>query len=221
MIREAQLDGIKLVYREEGDPAAPPLLLVHGRTADHNDWNGITQHFAARHHVIVPDLRGHGRSDRPGTYTLPGMAADLVALLDHVGAARATVVGHSLGGVLSCLVAGGHPERVERLVLEDVPALPLRDRPPVVEDGSTGFDWRMVHETERQFLHPGPAWREALSAITAPTLVLSGGAASPFDAGETAARIPGAKLVTIEAGHLIHVGARKEFLRTVDAFLGV
>ncbi|MFI7614752.1 alpha/beta fold hydrolase [Nonomuraea terrae] len=221
MIREAQLDGIKLVYREEGDPAAPPLLLVHGRTADHNDWNGITQHFAARHHVIVPDLRGHGRSDRPGTYALPEMAADLVALLDHVGAARATVVGHSLGGVLSCLVAGGHPERVERLVLEDVPTLPLRDRPPVVEDGSTGFDWRMVHETERQFLHPDPAWREALSAITAPTLVLSGGAASPFDAGETAARIPAAKLVTIEAGHLIHVGARKEFLRTVDAFLGV
>lgn len=219
MIRKAHVNGITLVYREEGDPSAPPLLLVHGRTADHNDWNGITQHFARRHHVIVPDMRGHGGSDRPGTYALPDMAADLVALLDHAGAARATVIGHSLGGVVLCLLAGGSPERVERLVLEDVPTLPLRDRDPIVEDGSTGFDWRMVHETERQFLDPDPGWRRTVAAITAPTLVLSGGTASPFHAEETAALIPGAQLVTIEAGHLIHVGARAEFLRTVDSFL--
>lgn len=219
VIRKAHVNGVTLVYREEGDPSAPPLLLVHGRTADHNDWNGITQHFARRHHVIVPDLRGHGGSDHPGTYALPDMAADLVALLDHVGAARATVIGHSLGGVVSCLLASGSPGRVDRLVLEDVPTLPLRDRDPIVEDGSTGFDWRMMHETERQFLDPDPRWRQALTAITAPTLVLSGGAASPFHADETAALIPGAKLVTIEAGHLIHVGARAGFLRAVDSFL--
>ncbi|MEW9549300.1 alpha/beta fold hydrolase [Nonomuraea sp. NPDC050783] len=214
------MNGIKLLYREEGDLAAPPLLLIHGRTADHNDWNGITQHFAARYHVLVPDLRGHGGSDRPGAYPLPDLAGDMAGLLDHAGISRATVIGHSLGGMVAYLLAMRDPERVERLVLEDVPPpLPLENRPPVVEDGSTGFDWRMVHETERQFLDPDPAWRAGLARITAPTLVLSGGAASPFDAGALAAAIPGAELVTIEAGHLIHVTERAAFLRAVDAFL--
>jgi 3-oxoadipate enol-lactonase len=221
VIREAHVNGIKFVYREEGDPVAPPLLLLHGRTADHNDWNGITQHFAARHRVLVPDLRGHGASDHPGEYPLPEMAEDVAGLLDHVGAARATVIGHSLGGMVAYLLAMNHPGRVERLVLEDVPPpLPFKNRPPIVEDDSTGFDWRMVHDTERQFLDPDPTWVKGLERITAPTLVLSGGAASPFDAAETAARITGAQLVTIEAGHLVHVTERKAFLRVVDDFLG-
>ncbi|MEV4177099.1 alpha/beta fold hydrolase [Nonomuraea sp. NPDC049709] len=220
MIREAHANGIKLVYREEGDPSAPPLLLLHGRTANHNDWNGVTQHFAARHHVFALDLRGHGASGWPGEYPLPAMAEDVVALLDRLGFERATLVGHSLGGVVAYHAAMNHPDRVARLVLEDPPPpLPLTGRSPVVEDGSTGFDWRMMHDTERQMLDPDPAWAEGLGKITAPTLVLSGGAQSPFDAGEVAARIPGAKLVTIEAGHLIHVSARGEFVRTVDAFL--
>ncbi|SDH44802.1 alpha/beta fold hydrolase [Nonomuraea jiangxiensis] len=220
MIHEAHVNGIKLVYREEGDPASPPLVLIHGRTADHNDWNGITQHFAARYHVFAPDLRGHGASDHPGDYPLPGMAADIVALLDHLGVARATLIAHSLGAVVAHLVASEHPERVERLVLEDVPPpYPLKGRSPVVEDGSTGFDWRMMHETERQLLDPDPAWLAGLGKITAPTLVLSGGEKSPFDAGDLAARIPGAKLVTIEVGHLIHMDARARFLRVVDDFL--
>lgn len=194
-------------------------MLIHGRTANHNDWNGITQHFAARYHVFAPDLRGHGASDRPGTYRLPEMAADVVALLDHLGVGRVRLVGHSLGGVVACLVAMGHQDRIERLVLEDPPpAYPLTGRPPIVEDGSTGFDWRMVHETERQLLDPDPAWAEGLVKITAPTLVLSG-TLSPFEP-DMAARIPGAELVRVEAGHLVHMDARKEFLRVVDAFLG-
>ncbi|MGI5288693.1 alpha/beta fold hydrolase [Nonomuraea polychroma] len=220
MIREAHVNGIKLVYREEGDPAAPPLLLIHGRSANHNDWNGITQHFAARYRVLVPDLRGHGASDYPGDYALPDMAQDIAALLDHLAVERATVIGHSLGGMVAYQLAMTHPGRVERLVLEDVPPpLPFKDRPPIVDDGSTGFDWRMMHDTERQFLDPDPGWLAGLARITAPTLVISGGAASPFDAAGTAARIPGARLVTIEAGHLVHVTARRAFLRAVDDFV--
>ncbi|NBF00155.1 alpha/beta fold hydrolase [Nonomuraea sp. KC401] len=220
VIREAHVNGIKLVYREEGDPSAPALLLLHGRTADHNDWNGITQHFAARYHVLAPDLRGHGASERPGEYAVPAMADDVAALLDDLGIERATVVGHSLGGIVAYLLAMGRPERVERLVLEDPPQpYPIGNRPPIVEDGSTAFDWRMVHQTERQLVAPDPAWREGLARITAPTLVVSGGAASHLHAQDVAALIPGAELVTIEVGHLIHVTARRAFLRAVDEFL--
>ncbi|MFG6198850.1 alpha/beta fold hydrolase [Nonomuraea sp. JJY05] len=220
MIREAHVNGIKLVYREEGDPTAPPLLLIHGRTANHNDWNGITQHFAARYHVIALDLRGHGASDYQAPYELPGMAEDVVALLGHLGIGRATLIGHSLGGVMAYHAAMNHPDRIERLVLEDAPPpLPFENRPPLVEDDSTGFDWRMMHDTERQLVDPDPAWLEDLGKITAPTLVLSGGERSPVNAAEVAARIPGARLVTIDVGHLIHATARSRFLQAVDAFL--
>ncbi|MCK2217375.1 alpha/beta hydrolase [Actinomadura sp. ATCC 31491] len=221
MIREAHVNGIKLVYREEGDPNAPLMVLIHGRTADHNDWNGITQHFAARHRVLVPDLRGHGGSDRPGAYPVPAMAEDVAGLIVRTGGGGpATVVGHSLGGMVAYRLAVSRPELVARLVLEDVPPpLPIADRPPLVEDGSTGFDRRMMHDTERQIRDPDPAWQADLARIAAPTLVVSGGAASPFDAAALAAMIPGAELVTIEAGHLVHATERAAFLRAVDAFL--
>ncbi|MCP2350042.1 alpha/beta fold hydrolase [Nonomuraea roseoviolacea] len=220
MIREAAVNGIKLTFREEGDPASPALVLLHGRTADHNDWNGITQHFAARHHVIAPDLRGHGASEHPGSYAVADMADDVAGLLRHLGVDRAVVVGHSLGGVVAYLLAMRHPGLVGRLVLEDPPQpYPLEGRPPLVEDDSTGFDWRMMHQTEPQLADPDPAWRDGLRQITAPTLVLSGGSASPFRSERLAELIPGARLVTIEAGHLIHVSARREFRRVVDEFL--
>ncbi|NRQ30595.1 alpha/beta fold hydrolase [Nonomuraea sp. NN258] len=213
-------NGIKLTYREEGSPGAPPLVLLHGRTADHNDWNGITQHFAARYHVHALDLRGHGASDFPGDYRFSVMAQDVIAFLDALGHDRATLIGHSLGGLVAYHAAMAHPGRIERLVLEDpVPPYPVTGRPPLMEDDSTGFDWRMMHETERQFIDPDPAWADALGGITAPTLVLSGGPRSQFTLDETAARIPGAEFVTIDAGHLIHMSARAEFLRVVDAFL--
>lgn len=217
MIREVIANGIKLVYREEGAPDAPLLVLLHGRTADHNNWNGITQHFARRYHVLAPDLRGHGASDRPGDYAIPGMADDIAALLDQ---RRAVVIGHSLGAMVAYHLAMNHPELVERLVLEDPGApLPMQGRPPLVEDDSTAFDWRMMHDTERQFLDPDPAWPDGLKRITAPTLVLSGGPTSQIRAEPVAGLIPGARLVTIDAGHLIHESARAGFLAAVDEFL--
>ncbi|WP_214320045.1 alpha/beta fold hydrolase [Nonomuraea sediminis] len=216
-MREATTNGIKLVYREEGSEADPLLVLLHGRTADHNNWNGITQHFARRHHVLVPDLRGHGASDHPGSYALTDMADDIAALL---AGRRAVVVGHSLGGVVAYVLAARHPELVERLVLEDpAPPLPLTGRAPIEEDDSTGFDWRMVHETEKQFISPDPALAGALGGITAPTLIVSGGPSSHVRSEPLAELIPGAELVTIDAGHLVHENARADFVAAVDRFL--
>ncbi|NUR92461.1 MAG: alpha/beta hydrolase [Nonomuraea sp.] len=219
MMRETTVNGIKLVYREEGAPGAPLLILLHGRTANHHNWNGVTQHLARRYHVLVPDLRGHGDSGYPGSYGLTEMAADVAAL---IGDRTAVVVGHSLGGVVAYHLAADHPELVERLVLEDPPPpTPITGRPPVVEDDSTGFDWAMVHQTERQFVEPDPAWPGKLLAITAPTLIISGGAASHVPAADLAPLIPGSRLVTIEAGHLIHENARAAFLTALDDFLGI
>ncbi|MFI6496328.1 alpha/beta fold hydrolase [Nonomuraea typhae] len=217
MLHDITANGLKIHYREEGSPDAPLLVLLHGRTANHNDWNGITQHFARRYHVLAPDLRGHGASDYPGHYAVPDMAADVAALLDG---RRATVVGHSLGGVVAYHLAMGHPQLVERLVLEDPAApLPMTGRPAPVRDDSTGFDWEMIVQTERQLVDPDPAWAEGLARVAVPTLVISGGPSSAIRAEPLAGLIPGAQLATIDVGHLIHMDARAEFLKTVDAFL--
>ncbi|MEV4807512.1 alpha/beta fold hydrolase [Nonomuraea sp. NPDC049421] len=221
MIRDAHVNGIRLRYREEGGPDDRPLVLLHGRTADHNDWNGITQHFAGRgRHVLVPDLRGHGESEHPGAYALHEMAGDVAALLDHLKTGSVELIGHSLGALVATRVTIARPDLVSRLVLEDPPqAYAITGRPLIAEDGPASFDWRMMHQTEPQVSDPDPAWVAGLGTIGTPALVLSGGTASPFDAADIARRIPGARLVTVEAGHLIHVTARQEFLRVVDAFL--
>ncbi len=105
------------------------------------------------------------------------------------------------------------------LVLEDPPPpLPL-PRPALVEDDSTGFDWQMMRDTERQFVAPDPGWAASLQRITAPTLVVGGGDSSHVRAEQTAALIPEAELVVIDVGHTIHVSAPEKFLAAVEPFL--
>ncbi|MEV4897393.1 alpha/beta fold hydrolase [Nonomuraea sp. NPDC055795] len=217
MMRETTANGLKIVYRDEGPADAPLMVLLHGRTANHNDWNGIIQHFARRYHVLAPDLRGHGGSAYPGGYALPDMADDVAALLDGRGA---VIVGHSLGAMVAFHLAMRRPELVERLVLEDPGApLPMTGRAALVRDDSTGFDWEMVFQTERQFVDPDPAWAEGLTRLAVPALVLSGGPSSQIRAEPVAELIPGAELVTIDVGHLIHRDARAAFLEAVEEFL--
>lgn len=213
MIRTAHVNGIDLAYREEGDPASPTMVLLHGRTADHNHWNLYTRRFAERFHVIAPDLRGHGASEHPATYELPDMAEDIVALLRALGVEQTVLIGHSLGGAVAYHLAMNYPELVSVLVLEDPPAPLPSDRPPLEDDSP------MMVETERQIVSPDPAWAEGLKRVTAPTLVLSGGPSSHVDAAPLAHLIPGAKLVTIDVGHLIHSDAPKEFTAAVEGFL--
>jgi pimeloyl-ACP methyl ester carboxylesterase len=71
-----------------------------------------------KYHVYVPDLRGHGDSDRPATgYTFPGFASDVIAFMDAKGLKKATIVGHSMGSFVAQHVATMAPQRVEKLVL--------------------------------------------------------------------------------------------------------
>jgi 3-oxoadipate enol-lactonase len=78
----------------------------------------VVEHFAARHRVIVPDLRGHGRSrGLPPPYTVAQLASDLARLLDHLGVDSTAVLGYSQGGAVAQQLALDHPARCERLVL--------------------------------------------------------------------------------------------------------
>ena len=105
-----------LAWSEQG--SGPPLLLIHGLMICGEMFEPVLDRFAARHRVIVPDLRGHGRSrDLPPPYTLERLARDLAELLDHLEIDAADVLGYSNGGAVAQQFVLDHPHRCHRLVL--------------------------------------------------------------------------------------------------------
>ncbi|MFG2887257.1 alpha/beta fold hydrolase [Streptomyces sp. NPDC048297] len=223
-----EANGITLACRSWGPLGAPPVLLLHCRGADGADWTTIGERLAAPPHprrVHAPDLRGHGRSDRPGDYRFEAMCEDVRALLAAVRSESADIVGHSLGGIVAYLLAQRHPGVVRRLVLEDVrapqpldPPRPLAERP----EGELPFDWAMVRATDGQLNAPDPVWWNHMGRITMPTLVIAGGATSHVPQDEVARLaelIPDARLVTVDAGHLVHEARPREYLAVLEPFL--
>jgi 3-oxoadipate enol-lactonase len=219
----AEAGGVRLAYRAWGAPGAPPLVLLHGLGEGSADWDGVAPAFARHCRVYAPDLRGHGRSDWPGAYSVELMRADVLGFLDALGLDRVDLIGHSMGGLVACLLAQQRPLRVRALILEDIGAIePRPSEPPARPAGELPFDWAMVLAIRRQIDNPDPAWWDRLSQITAATLVIGGGPAShiPQDrVAELARRIPGARLETIPAGHLIHAAEPAAFTRSALAFL--
>ncbi|MFF5284189.1 alpha/beta fold hydrolase [Streptomyces sp. NPDC013171] len=223
-VRTVTVDGVRLAYRVAGPEDARPVVLVHGRGENSTTWSGITADLAADHRVYALDLPGHGLSDRTGRYGFEDFRDDLGGFLWALGLAGATVVAHSMGAGAAYLLAQREPGLIGRLVLEEAPAfVPLDPPRPVAErpEGPLPFDWAVVTSTDAELNAPDPAWREGLTAITAPTLVVAGGPTSHVpqtQLAELADRIPDARLVTIETGHLVHDARPAEFLATIRGF---
>ncbi|MFC4496705.1 alpha/beta fold hydrolase [Streptomyces ovatisporus] len=223
------VNGIRLAYRTWGKEHAEgtPVVLLHCLGADGEDWRGpLIPQLAAAHPIFAPDLRGHGRSDWPGEYGLDVLSPDLLAFLDVLGLQRVILIGHSFGSVVAGIFAGEHPARVERLVLEETPAmLPLdppreiRERP----DEPQAFDWELRRQFDQQRNTPDPRWWQLLQEITAPTLLIGGGTSSHLpqeDMAAMAERIPNGTMVTVEdAGHLVHEDRPREFAAALRTFL--
>jgi 3-oxoadipate enol-lactonase len=111
-------DGTRIHYRVTGRPGAPPILFIQGLGADKNGWNLQRIASAPSYQAIALDNRGAGRSDKPhGEYSLEQMAHDAVTVLDHAGVETAHVVGASMGGAISQILAVKYPERVRSLTL--------------------------------------------------------------------------------------------------------
>ncbi|SCG66599.1 alpha/beta fold hydrolase [Micromonospora inositola] len=105
-----------LYFTERG--SGPSLLLVHGLMVTGEMFEPVVEHFATRHRVIVPDLRGHGRSrGLPPPYAAAQLASDLSQLLDHLGIDSTAVLGYSQGGAIAQQMVLDFPNRCDRLVL--------------------------------------------------------------------------------------------------------
>jgi pimeloyl-ACP methyl ester carboxylesterase len=109
---------LRLHYVDWGNPAAPPLLLVHGGQDHCRNWDWVAERLRREWHIIAPDLRGHGDSQwsPDGNYTMAGYVYDLAQLIHQQQLAPVTILAHSLGGHIVLRYTGIYPEKVKKLV---------------------------------------------------------------------------------------------------------
>src|SRR5262249_51173146 len=116
------VNSLRLHYLDWDNAAAPPVVWVHGYTSSAEAFNAPARHFQERCHSIAPDVRGHGESawSPTGAYHYGDQVSDLEGLVNQLGLEQFTLVGTSMGGIIAMTYAGAHPERLVRLVINDI-----------------------------------------------------------------------------------------------------
>lgn len=243
-------DGVQLYYEVHGE--GPALLLTHGFSATCQMWKGQIDALAPHFTVVTWDMRGHGQSDYPqdpAAYSEEATVADMAALLDHLGAARAVVGGLSLGGYMSLAFHRRHPERTRALLIIDTgPGYKNDEARAKWNDGALARAARYEREGLGDLARASAEVREAyhrdasglaraargmltqrdarviesLPGIRSPALIIVGETDTPFLAAADymAAKIPGAKKVVIpHAGHASNIDNPQAFNEALTAFL--
>lgn len=240
-------EGLEIAFLDEGE--GEPIVLVHGFASNKEaNWvlpSWVTTLKGAGRRVIAPDNRGHGASSKlydPAAYRIDLMAADVSALLDHLGLSRADVMGYSMGARIAAVLALADPPRVRSVVLGGlgINLVESGGVPEAIADGleapaladvsdPTARQFRSFAEQTKSDLRALAAClrgsRQTLSRpevgrIVAPVLVAVGTkdpiAGSPE---ELAALIPGAQALPIPGrDHMLAVGD-KAFKAGVLEFL--
>lgn len=111
---------MQLHFKELGDAANPPLVMLHGLFGSLDNWLGVAPRLAAQFRLFLVDLRNHGHSPHSDAMDYALMAGDLGEFFDARGLSRAHVLGHSLGGKVAMQFALAHGRRVDRLVVVDM-----------------------------------------------------------------------------------------------------
>jgi pimeloyl-ACP methyl ester carboxylesterase len=124
---------LRLHYIDWGNEDSPALVFVHGIHDHCRTWDHLAAEFVDDHHVVVPDLRGHGDSEwvRGSSYHYMDYIYDLHQLIHQAQLAPVTLVGHSMGGAIAALFAGIFPEMVQKLVIIEGIGLWREMLPPV------------------------------------------------------------------------------------------
>jgi 3-oxoadipate enol-lactonase len=124
--------GATLSARLDGEAGKPWMILSNSLAADLTMWDDQVAHLTRTHRLVRYDTRGHGQSTASqGPYSFDLLVADMVAILDHVGAAKADVIGLSLGGMTALGLGLGHSQRVGRMLVCGARA----DNPPPFVQG--------------------------------------------------------------------------------------
>ncbi|HUI27352.1 MAG TPA: alpha/beta hydrolase [Candidatus Kryptonia bacterium] len=189
-----RLNGIELYYELSGDGV--PLVLLHGFTGCGSDWRSVFHQPPAGFRLIVPDLRGHGRSTNPSAqFTHRQSAFDVFALLDHLHVDRFKAIGLSAGGNTLLHMATQQPTRIEAMVVVSATTyFPSQARAIMAQmtiETRTDEEWQVMRQRHRHGDEQIRAlWRQAnafkdsyddmnftppyLSTIAARTLIVHG-----------------------------------------------
>ncbi|MEM7779693.1 MAG: alpha/beta hydrolase [Pseudomonadota bacterium] len=120
------VDGLSLYYRDYAGPDGydgPPVLCMHGLTRNSRDFAELAAHLSETRRVIVPDMRGRGQSDYAtdsATYNPAQYVEDVEKLLSELGIERFISIGTSMGGLMTMMMAGAKPGRIDALVMNDI-----------------------------------------------------------------------------------------------------
>ena len=116
------VNGLQLHYLEFGDPAKPGLICIHGLGGNAHNFDALAPQLTSRWYVIAVDVRGRGESQwgPPGDYNPSSYVSDLAGIIDALKLERVALIGTSMGGMIAMIYAAGYPERIERIVLNDV-----------------------------------------------------------------------------------------------------
>jgi esterase len=117
--RNVGIGGLTFHYVDWGGSGAP-LVMLHGLSGHARTWDHTAAALSGRYHVLALDQRGHGDSDWAPQYGLRPMAEDLLGWLDALDLNEVTLMGLSMGGLVSFVFAAAHPERVARMVIMDI-----------------------------------------------------------------------------------------------------
>lgn len=132
--RTVSTNGIQMHVAEAGDPAAPLVLLCHGFPESWYSWrHQLPVLAAAGYHVVAPDMRGYGQTDKPDdirAYTQLHHVGDMVGVLDALGATTATIVGHDWGAPVAWNAATLRPDRFTAIAALSVPWQPRAPMAP-------------------------------------------------------------------------------------------
>jgi len=140
---------MEMYYEIRG--AGEPLVLLHGGTGAGVNWDPLFKNAPAGYQLVVPDLRGHGRSTNPSaTFTFRQSAFDVFAMLDHLGIERFKAIGMSLGAKTLLHMGTQQPERVEAMVLVSAtPYFPDQARVIMQQlnpDNRTDAEWEQMRQ---------------------------------------------------------------------------
>jgi pimeloyl-ACP methyl ester carboxylesterase len=156
--RFVDTNGVRLRVTEAGERGAPVVVLAHGFPELAYSWRHQIPALAdAGYHVLAPDQRGYGESSKPqavDAYDVAELSADLVGLLDDVGAERAVIVGHDFGAVVAWAAPLLHPDRFSAVAGLSLPPVP-RPRVPTTQAFRKVFGDNFFYIL--YFQEPGPA----------------------------------------------------------------
>ena len=116
----AKVNGVRIHYLEWGEAGDPDVVLIHGWSGSAPSWSYIAERIHVQYHVIVPDHRGHGDSDKPETgYRLRDFAEDTHQLIGELGLRRPLYAGNSWGGCIGTIMATDYSEDISKAFLGD------------------------------------------------------------------------------------------------------